>query len=173
MTDRDHAPVDDEVRKFVEHAGLALAEWGFPPMSARVLIAAMTVPSGVVSAPELGERLDASPAAISGAVRYLGHLGMLIRVPGMGSRRNYYRIQDELWYGAALTKNEVLFARLVDVCDEGITALGGPDTEAGERVAEMRDFLAFMRAELPGMLERWRTSRSKNTAREASGEQKE
>lgn len=173
MSDRDHEPNDHEVRDFVEHAGVALAEWGFPPMSARVLIATMTVPNGVVSAPELAERLGASPAAISGAVRYLGQVGMLVRAPGRGSRRNYYRLRDQLWYGAAMTKNEMLIARLVDICDEGVKALGGPGTDAGARVAEMRDFLAFLRAEVPGILERWHTSRAENTVRETSVEQKE
>lgn len=171
MTDRDHEPIDHEVREFVEHAAVALAEWGFPPMSARVLMAAMTVPSGVVSAPELAARLDASPAAISGAVRYLGHVGLFVRAPGRGSRRTYYRLRDDVWYEAALTKNHGLIGRLVEMCDDGVKVLGGPDTEAGARVAEMREFLAFMRAELPGMLERWRTSRTKNTASAISVEQ--
>jgi hypothetical protein len=37
--------------------------------------------------------------------------------------------------------------------------LGGQDTPAGERVAEMRDFFTFLRGQLPALLERWRASR--------------
>jgi hypothetical protein len=41
-----------------------------------------------------------------------------------------------------------------DAAENGVSALG-EDTPAGQRLAEMRDFLSFMLEELNGMYERW------------------
>lgn len=150
------ADADDEVRQFVEHTAMLLADWGVPRMAARVLMAAMVSPEGVVTARDLGDRLGVSPAAVSGAVRFLIHAGILVREPVAGSRRDHYRLRNDLWYEATLTKNDRLLARLVELSDQGVKALGGPATPAGERVAEMRDFYAFLLGELPALVEKWR-----------------
>jgi hypothetical protein len=45
-----------------------------------------------------------------------------------------------------------------DAAEEGIEALGD-DSPAGKRLAEMRDFLAFMLKEITAMYERWHAER--------------
>ncbi|MQA17749.1 MAG: MarR family transcriptional regulator, partial [Pseudonocardiaceae bacterium] len=142
---------DEDVRQFVEHTAMALAEWGFPRMAARVLMAAMVSDDGVVTARGLSGQLGVSPAAVSGAVRYLIHVGLFTREPAAGSRRDHYRLRQDLWYEASLTKNDRLLARLAELAEDGAKALGGPSTAAGARVAEMRDFFAFLQSEVPAM----------------------
>ncbi|MBC6459811.1 hypothetical protein [Actinomadura sp. HBU206391] len=44
----------------------------------------------------------------------------------------------------------------MDLAEDGVTALGGPGTPSGDRVAHMRDYFAFVHDELPLVLERWR-----------------
>ena len=75
VTQRD----PEQVRAFVEHLALVFTDWGFPRMPSRVLITLMAADEEALTAAELAERLDVSPAAISGAVRYLIHIGMLQR----------------------------------------------------------------------------------------------
>ena len=65
VTTRD----EEAVRGFVERLALLFADWGFPRMAARVLFALMTAEAPGLTATELAQRLDASAAAISGAVR--------------------------------------------------------------------------------------------------------
>ena len=48
-----------------------------------------------------------------------------------------------------------LLRRWIEVADEAAAALG-PDRPAGRRLADTRDFFAFMHAELPGLIQRWR-----------------
>jgi len=143
------------VRHFVEHMAMTLADWGFPRMPARVLIALMSADEDALTAAELAERLDVSPAAISGAVRYLMHVGLVVRQPAPGSRRDRYRLPDDAWYEASLVKGRALKG-VADVANDGVAALGGRATLSGERVAEMRDFLLFCQAEIDGLVERWR-----------------
>jgi hypothetical protein len=149
---------EESVRRFVERIALLFADWGFPRMAGRVLFALMTADEPGLSAAQLAERLDASPAAISGAVRYLGQFGLLVREPVPGSRRDLYRMPVDTWYTSTVSKIGLIDA-IVSMADEAVGALGGDATPSGARVAELRDFYAFVRGELDGMLERWQTSR--------------
>ncbi|WP_202638467.1 GbsR/MarR family transcriptional regulator [Bailinhaonella thermotolerans] len=150
------------MRRFVERVSRFLADWGFPPMAARVLVTLMAAEERALTAADLAERLGVSPAAISGGVRYLMHLGMVAREPVPGSRRDLYRLYDEAWWEVASTKSG-LYKDLVDMMNEGLDALGGEETHAGHTLAEMRDYFAFLEKELPLLRDKWRASRGRAT----------
>jgi DNA-binding transcriptional ArsR family regulator len=152
--ERDEAAV----RQFVERMAMTLADYGFPRMPARVLVVVMSADEEALTAGELAARLGVSPAAVSGAVRYLTRLRLLVREPVPGSRSDRYRMPDDAWYEAALAEGP-MYKVLVDLADEGVPALGGAETPAGARVAEMRDFLLFVMEELATILEKWRARR--------------
>jgi DNA-binding transcriptional regulator GbsR (MarR family) len=150
---------EDGVRRYVEHMSMMLAEWGFPRMAARVMMLLTGAEEEALTAGELAERLGVSPAAISGAVRYLIRLGIVDRVPVPGSRRDLYRLQDHAWYEMTL-REQVLLKAIVEASEVGAEAAGGSATMAGARLTEMRDYFLFIQKELPTLLEKWRTSRS-------------
>jgi hypothetical protein len=161
-TARDEAAV----RQFVERVALLFADWGFPRMAARVLFALMTADEPGMTAPALAVRLQVSPAAVSGAVRYLAQLGLVVREAVPGSRRDFYRLRDHAWYAGTATALQ-FYDLLIVAADDVLEPLGGPHTAAGERVAEMRDFFSYVRGELPNLLEKWQSSRPKRKARES------
>ena len=70
----------------LEHSAAVLTAAGFPKMPARVLMALTVTETPGLTAAELAARLEASPAAISGAVRYLSTLGIIRRLSQAGSR---------------------------------------------------------------------------------------
>ena len=144
----------EEVAQFVERFGATLEEGGVPRMPARVFTALLVTDSGRLTAAELAEQLQISPAAVSGAVRYLTQVGMLVRTRAPGSRRDSFAVHDDVW-GEMYTHQAALLRRWVEAADEGARTLG-TDRPAGRRLAETRDFFAFMQAELPGLLRRWR-----------------
>jgi len=155
---------EDGIRRVVEHLAMMLTEWGFPRMPARVLGSMMTADEDSLTAADLAERLGVSPAAISGAVRYLTHIGMISREPVPGSRRDRYRLPANPWYQTSLLEAE-LFKALIALCDDGIAAVGSEATPAGTKIAEMRDFMRFLEAELPRLLERYRQAQSAEATR--------
>src|SRR5205823_1669537 len=111
---------DEQVlRDVVEQFGRILADWGLPRMAARVLFVLMTADEPSLTAGELAERLQVSPAAISGAVRYLTHIRMVARDPVAGSRRDRYRLVDDSWYEVTLEKMTLL-TTLADLAREGV-----------------------------------------------------
>ena len=144
----------EQVRGFVEHLALVFTDWGFPRMPSRVLITLMSADEEALTAAELAERLEVSPAAISGAVRYLIHIGLLQRVPTPGSRRDRYRLPVDPWYESASLRDGYM-SQVVSVSGEGVAALGA-DSAAGRRIARMRDFFTFVQSELGDLLAKWK-----------------
>ncbi|GAA2538912.1 MULTISPECIES: GbsR/MarR family transcriptional regulator [Streptomyces] len=158
-------PVRDPeaVSRFVEHFAAQLVEAGLPRMPARVFAALLASDTGVLTSAELGEQLKISPAAVSGAVRYLAQQHMVSREREPGSRRERYRVHGDQWY-EALTNREAVIRRWEDALREGVTSLGA-DTPAGRRLAETLAFFEFVEKEVQTMMERWRAYREERFGR--------
>ena len=152
-TERD----DEAVSRFVERFAMTLEESGVPRMPSRVFVTLLATDSGALTAAELAERLQVSPAAISGAVRYLIQVDLITRERDPGSRRDRYRVFDDAWYEATV-RRERLLLRWEDSAREGVAALG-PDTPAGARMVETVAFFQFLRREMAALQERWRQER--------------
>jgi DNA-binding transcriptional regulator GbsR (MarR family) len=145
------------VNKFIETFASAFVDAGVPRMPSRAFAAILASDAGRLTAAELAEQLQASPAAISGAVRYLIQVSLIARERDPGSRRDVYAVGDDGWYEAIVRRERLLdlWARAVR---DGVAALG-PDTPAGARLAETLAFFEFLQAEMPALLERWRARR--------------
>jgi DNA-binding transcriptional regulator GbsR (MarR family) len=144
---------DEAVLRAVERFGMLLTESGMPRMSSR-LFAFMVVDGGEgYTAGELGARLRVSAAAVSGAVRYLVHTGLVVRDRRPGARSDHYRLHSDIWYETTLQRVDIL-RRWQETLEETI-ALLGPE-RAPASLVETREFVAFVRAEYPDMMERWR-----------------
>ncbi|MFF1693366.1 GbsR/MarR family transcriptional regulator [Streptomyces sp. NPDC058257] len=155
---KQEARRDDEVvSRFVEQFAAQLVEAGMPRMPARIFAALLASDSGALTSAELGERLRVSPAAVSGAVRYLTQQHMVAREREPGSRRDLFRVHSNQWYEALANRDGVL-KRWESALHDGVTSLGA-DTPAGRRMAETLAFFEFVEHEIAGMLERWRVHR--------------
>ena len=134
-----------------------LEEGGVPRMPARVFAALLVTDSGRLTAAELAEQLQISPAAVSGAVRYLSQVGLVTREREAGSRRDVYALHHEVWYEAIVNREPLLDA-LAPRAQEGVEAVGRGN--AGRRAAQrVRRVLPFLIEEMPAMLARWREHR--------------
>jgi len=142
------------VRRFVERFALDLTDAGMPRMPARVFAAILSTEEGRCTAAELAQMLQVSPAAISGAVRYLLQVRLVHREREPGERRDHYRISSDIWY-EAIIRREAVVARWEQDLEQGIKAVG-PHTPAGDRLEETRRFLAFTREQLARVLHDWR-----------------
>jgi len=143
----------DPLFGYIERFAAVLVAAGFPPMPARVFVALLITDSGRLTAAELAEVLRISPAAVSGAVRYLIQLGLVHKERVPGSRRDYYRMPGNMWDDMLRLRDQVM-SRWTALVREGID-LVGPDTPAGARLAEQAAFLEFVSKELSGVLARW------------------
>jgi len=149
VADRD----PEAVRQFVERFASALTDAGFQRMHARVFAALHGTDSGRLTSAEIAESLQVSPAAISGAVRYLIQFNLIRREREPGSRRDHYVVENDAWYEASLNREEVI-SRWQASAKEGIEVLGA-DTPAGRRMAESFAFFEFIREELTELIAKW------------------
>lgn len=157
---RDAAAVD----RFVERFAAELTEAGLQRMASRVFAALLASDTGSLNAAELAERLQISPAAVSGAVRYLSQVAMVGREREPGSRRERYRLHSELWYETFTRRDQVLI-RWQQTLQEGAQTLG-PDTPAGQRIAETAEFFTFLHTEMTQIMDRWRAHKEQRAEQE-------
>jgi DNA-binding transcriptional regulator GbsR (MarR family) len=148
---------EEAVRRFIERFALDLTESGMARMPARVFAALLANDDGRLTAAELAELLRVSPAAISGAVRYLAQLGMVSRGREPGERRDHYQVSSDMWYEVVARRDQLL-ARWEQDLQDGIKAVG-PDTPAGARLEENRRYFEFLRHEAPKVMARWQELR--------------
>lgn len=154
---------EEEVRRFVESFASALVDAGMPQMPALVFVALLATDGGGLTADELAAQLQVSRAAISGAVNYLGHVGLTTRERQPGTRRQRYVLQNPTWY-EVIARRERILDRWIATTREGVNALG-PTTPAGQRLAESLAFFEFLSTELHDLLARWREHRSDQRTR--------
>jgi DNA-binding transcriptional regulator GbsR (MarR family) len=145
---------DEAVARFVERFGLVLAESGMPRMPARVFALLLATDDGKCTAGKLADALHASPAAISGAVRYLHQVGLVAKRRDPGERRDHYEIAQDVWYEVYGNRDKRLDA-VAQVLESGVDAVGAR-SPAGQRLAQSVRFFDFMRAELPLLMDKWR-----------------
>jgi DNA-binding transcriptional regulator GbsR (MarR family) len=168
VTSEDSTTQRDQlaVQRFIERFASVLVEAGVPRMPARVFVALLATDSGSLTAAELADVLQVSPAAISGAVRYLVQVNLVSREREPGSRRDHYRVYDDAWYEAAVRRDQMM-ARWNVTMQEGVEVLGR-HTPAGARLAESLEFFRFVEEELPDLLDRWRKRKAELDDRDAT-----
>lgn len=140
--------------RFVERFALVLTEAGMARMPSRVFVQLLATDAGKATATELAKALHVSPAAISGAVRYLDQVRLIEKARDPGERRDHYQVADDLWY-EVYGNREKQFAAWTSTLVEGVQAVGA-DTPAGRRLDQTRRFVEFLSTELVTLMDRWR-----------------
>jgi predicted transcriptional regulator len=142
------------VERFVEQFALLLAEAGLQRMPSRVFGALIVTESGKLTAGEIADTLRVSPAAVSGAVRYLLQVGLIVKRRDPGERRDHYEVTDDMWY-ETYANRDTQMKQWAGLMAEGVAAVGA-DTKAGWRLETSRQFFEFLGRELPELMRKWR-----------------
>lgn len=152
---------DDDLLRAVERFSHTWAAAGMPVMAARVFAYVLAEDSDRYTAAELAEGLRVSPAAISGALRYLLDTGLLFREREPGVRSVIYRVyDDDVWY-AIMTTRIPLMGQFERGISEAI-GLVGTDGPGRRRLLETREFFRFAQREMTQMMERWSQYRTEH-----------
>lgn len=133
---------DAAVREYEETFTTLLMQSGVPKMMARVLTCLYTSDTGSLTASELVQRLDVSPASVSKAISYLEVQGLARRERDEESRRERYVVDDDVWYQsmiAAARSN----AQLAETARQGVVVLG-PGSPAANRLENIARFVDFV-----------------------------
>ncbi len=141
------------LERATERLAAVLVQSGWARMPALVYSALLSTDEGGLTSAGLTEALGISPAAVSGAVRYLDDLGLVRRERQAGSRREWYRLQENNWH-EIIERGIQGITRTEEALRESLEAFG-EDTPAGRRVAGALDFYAFYRRHVSAVLRKW------------------
>jgi DNA-binding transcriptional regulator GbsR (MarR family) len=114
--------------------------------------------TGSLTAAELANALQTSPASISGAVNYLDQIGLIRRTRELGQRRDIFSVDDDSWFSTFTSETRIV-QTLISSLKSGVSAVG-PDTAPGARLQETVDFFEFLARELALMMDKWKASRA-------------
>ncbi|WP_405691088.1 helix-turn-helix domain-containing protein [Streptomyces sp. NBC_00057] len=131
----------EAVREYEEVFTTVIMASGAPLMMSRVMACLTLTDTGSLTAAELAQRLQVSPASISKAITFLESQGM-VRRERDERRRERYIVDDDVWYQAMMASARST-AQLVETSRQGISVLG-PDTPAGARLENIARFLDFV-----------------------------
>ncbi|WP_411149668.1 helix-turn-helix domain-containing protein [Streptomyces sp. A30] len=136
-----HGRDAEAVREYEEVFTTVLMASGMPTMTARVMACLTLTDSGSLTASELVQRLQVSPASISKAITFLDSQG-LVRRERDDRRRERYVVDDDVWYQSMLASARALI-QIVELARQGVGVLG-PGTPAATRLENIARFLDFV-----------------------------
>ncbi|MDX3692188.1 helix-turn-helix domain-containing protein [Streptomyces europaeiscabiei] len=136
-----HGRDAEAVREYEETFTTVMMASGMPTMMARVMACLTLTDSGSLTASELAQRLQVSPASISKAITFLDSQGMVRREQGE-RRRERYIVDDDVWYQSMMASASAI-AQVVEVARQGVGVLG-TGTPAAARLENVARFLDFV-----------------------------
>ncbi|WP_405590803.1 helix-turn-helix domain-containing protein [Streptomyces sp. NBC_01190] len=131
----------EAVRAYEEQFTTVMIQSGLPRMTARVMVCLLTSDAGSLTASELVQRLQVSPATVSKSIAFLESQA-LVRRERDERRRERYVIDEDLWYQSMAASVRAL-TQEVEIARQGVTVLG-PGTPAAVRLENVARFLGFV-----------------------------
>ncbi|MGW1026221.1 helix-turn-helix domain-containing protein [Streptomyces sp. NPDC002577] len=136
-----HGRDAEAVREYEEAFTTVFMSQGLPKMASRVLVCIYTTDAGSLTASELVQRLQVSPATISKTIALLENMG-LIRRERDERRRERYVVDNDVWYEGMIASARS-HTQLAATARQGVSLLG-PDTPAAVRLENIARFVDFV-----------------------------
>ncbi len=143
-----------KTQQFIEDIGLFLERAGLTRMAGRIIGYLLVCDPPRQSMPDLVEALQASKSSVSVALRTLVALKLIDQISLPGERRDYYRINSDMWIRSWRARMAAL-ADLRELAEQGLGALADAPPETRRRLEIMREMNAFLEREFPRLLEKW------------------
>ncbi|GGN36336.1 GbsR/MarR family transcriptional regulator [Streptomyces fuscichromogenes] len=136
-----HGRDAEAVAEYEETLTTVFMQSGTPRMMARVLACLCVSDAASLTASELVQRLQVSPASVSKAVAFLEEQG-LVRRERDERRRERYFVDDDVWYQSMMASARGT-AQVAETARQGVAVLG-PRTPAADRLENIARFLDFV-----------------------------
>ena len=136
-----HGRDAEAVREYEETLTTVFMQSGMPKMTARVMACLTISDTGRLTASELVQRLQVSPASISKAVAFLESQD-LVRRERDERRRERYVVDDDVMYQSMMASARAI-VQVAETARQGVGVLGS-GTPAATRLESMARFLDFV-----------------------------
>ncbi|MGW3646242.1 transposase [Streptomyces sp. NPDC000878] len=149
---------------FVEEIGLVWEAAGSSRMDGRIIAYLLITDVPYVSSAELARALQVSAGSVSLATRRLVEAGFIRRHAVPGERSHYFRVDDDVW-GSFLAGERRYLDRQEQLAAQAIALLGPEEEAPRRRLANMRDYMRWVRDSHHDLLTQWRNYRSQGVGR--------
>lgn len=148
-------PTEEELA-YVDQVAEFFVEEGLPLIPGRVTGWLLISDPPEQTPAQLAAALQVSRSSISSAIRLLTPSGLVERTRRRGDRNEYFRIAPDGW-SRMLMRRYARTTAFREVTERGLDLLAEATPERRERLTNVTDLYRFLEAELPALLERWRT----------------
>jgi DNA-binding transcriptional regulator GbsR (MarR family) len=155
--------MDAQTAHFIERMGLALESDGLPRIAGRIF-GLLLVSEDARSLDELAGELRVSKGSVSTDARLLEQRGVVERISRPGDRRDYYRVQPDL-FSHTMAQRLARWQRFHEAIGAARTSLPIQSREVLERLEEYEEAYAFMSQVISEALARWQASRGDRLAK--------
>jgi DNA-binding transcriptional regulator GbsR (MarR family) len=155
--------MDAQTAHFIERMGLALESDGLPRIAGRIF-GLLLVSEDARSLDELAGELRVSKGSVSTDARLLEQRGVVERISRPGDRRDYYRVQPDL-FSHTMAQRLTRWERFHEAIGAARTSLPIQSREVLERLEEYEEAYAFMSQVISEALARWQASRGDRLAK--------
>ncbi|MEU9394164.1 helix-turn-helix domain-containing protein [Streptomyces sp. NPDC048324] len=131
----------EAVREYGETLTTVFMQSGMPAMMARVMACLLISDARGLTAAELVQRLEVSPASVSKAIAFLESQDLVGRARDEGRRERYF-VDDDIMYDSMMASARST-AQVAETARQGVVVLGA-DTEPGVRLENIGRFLDFV-----------------------------
>lgn len=146
-------------KELVERVGVAHEREGLPRAVSRVLAMFLIADETEHTFEEVQAELGLSKSAVSNALNFLLTSKSIDYITRPGDRKRYFRSAIGQWPDHLSVKLKAMTD--IKVVLGEILAQRNPETEEFNRhLAELIDFMGFMNAEIPLLVEKWKASRA-------------
>jgi DNA-binding transcriptional regulator GbsR (MarR family) len=135
-------------RGFVDQFATLLAATGMPRITARVFVCLLTADASGLTAADLVQWLQVSPASVSKSISYLEAMELVARRADPGSRRDRYLIDDDVWL-RAWQADTGAHGEIATAAQRGIEIFGAEST-TGTRLGQMGQFFGELSEQMSG-----------------------
>jgi DNA-binding transcriptional ArsR family regulator len=134
---------DEAVREYEESFTTLFMQQGLPKMMARVLTCLLVADAGGLTAADLVQHLQISPASVSKAISFLEDQGLIRRERREDRRRERYFVDDDVWYQSTIASARGT-AQIAEIARQGVGILGHGTAAATrlENIARFSDFIS-------------------------------
>jgi DNA-binding transcriptional regulator GbsR (MarR family) len=144
----------DNTQQFIEDMGLYFEGNGLTRMAGRIIGWLLICDPPHQTMPQLVETLKASKSSVSVALTTLKQTRLVDRISLPGERKDYFRLNPDLWTQAFLARaNEITALRLL--AERGLALMENAPAESRRRLELVREMNLFMETEFPRLIERW------------------
>ncbi|MCB9234760.1 MAG: MarR family transcriptional regulator [Bacteroidia bacterium] len=146
--------LSEEQKTLVERLGMTYERSGMTQVASRILGLLLVSEDPDLTFDQLQATLGVSKSAISNSLNFLINTNKIEEISRLGERKRYFRSKVLQWK-EEIKKSSSQMTQFTDLLKTVLKQRPGNTLEFNQNLAELIDFMEFMREEMPMLFKKW------------------